>query len=359
MNILYKQVLVVGIFLSIAFGVVASAAQAVTIPSRPDIKTGTDASGNTTVNRPGMDITTNNSGSTTVEIGGGARTITTQTDGSVQINDANGRIISVTNNQDLDAYASLVIQEQAAITDIEIKSNEIRIEYRQPAKFLGLFSSTLNGTVVVMSGGNVEIDLPWYGFLFRKNAGAVRKAIETQLQAGATNGTLQVDIIGTGTGSNATMAAGNSAQVITIVSSTLATQAQVPSATQTPAPAGTATPTAQSGTTIASFIGFWSGRFTPNSLAAQAGCPGGTVSFTVKADGTFQGPVNIDGVGTAFYGGGSVNNAGTMSGGWSLSGSGSVMQGTINLSGKLLASGSGSGTWNVPGGCYGAYSVKR
>ena len=220
----------------------------------------------------------------------------------------------------------------------------------------------------------MEINLPWYRFLFSKNTASVKSAVVAQLQTGVNNGTLNLDSIGTGTEKNITITAGNSARVITIVSSTVSAQVSVSSPAVTPLPATrtatpgartvapvarTATPLPQPGTTIASFVGSWNGRFAPNSVSAAVGCPGGSVSFNVKSDGSFQGPVNIDNLGTAFYGGGSVNNAGSMSGGWSLSGSGSVMQGTINLSGKLLASGTGSGTWNVPGGCSGSYSVNR
>lgn len=129
-------------------------------------------------------------------------------------------------------------------------------------------------------------------------------------------------------------------------------------ATKTPVSnAGTPPPQQTQQPSASSYIGAWSGTFAPNATAGALGCPGGTVSFTVTADGKFNGPVRANN-GGVYYGGGSVDKNGNMSGGWSLSSGGNVKYGTINLSGKLSGN-NGSGTWNVPGGCFGTFSISR
>jgi len=375
----FRLTLLVGIATSL-ISVPSHNAQALSIPGRPDINVTTGSDGTTVVERPGMTVTTSgdaesgtgatvidragvkvetNSAGTKVDMGAGARTITTDSSGKVELNDAGNRIINVQTNADLKTYTASAIKEMPAVTNIEVRSENVSVTYTQPAKLFWFFGSSLKGTVVVSNGGKVEVKLPWYSFLFSKNTSNIKSAVETKLTTNSQQGTISLTQVGAAENDSAenTAKVQNSAKVINIVGTAVNTELSSNTTANTNTDVAE-TPSSQ--TTVTSFVGTWSGRFSPNALAGAVGCPAGTVSLTVTSDGKFEGPITLDGTTGQLYGGGNVDANGNVKGGWSLSKSGTALQGTIELSGKLNSTtNTGAGSWNVPGGCSGNFSVTK
>ncbi|HUC01933.1 MAG TPA: hypothetical protein VMA75_03435 [Candidatus Paceibacterota bacterium] len=94
-------------------------------------------------------------------------------------------------NDDLSAYNSLVIQARPAVKNINVQSDgSMDVTYAQPAKFLGLFQTSIAGNVNVDAQGNVKVSTPWYGFLYAKDTTPVQAAVAAAIQqSGAALGT--------------------------------------------------------------------------------------------------------------------------------------------------------------------------
>ncbi|HAU07783.1 MAG: hypothetical protein UW46_C0004G0078 [Candidatus Yanofskybacteria bacterium GW2011_GWF1_44_227] len=123
-------------------------------------------------------------------------------DKGVLVNLQNGSEILINSDQDVDAYAKIVVEERPAITNVEVSNNRLEVSYRQPSRFLGIFSTELDGTVYVDVGKNVTIKLPWYSFLFRKNSSATAKQVSIAINDASSNGTVQVSALGSAEVSN-------------------------------------------------------------------------------------------------------------------------------------------------------------
>jgi hypothetical protein len=108
----------------------------------------------------------------------------------------------------------------------------------------------------------------------------------------------------------------------------------------------------------ANYTGSWNGSFTPSAPAAAAGCPNGGLSFNVSSSGTLQGYITVNG--NNYYGGGNVSSSGKMTGGWTitLTENGISTNSDVSFTGQLSSS-SGSGSYSVPSGCYGTFSVHK
>lgn len=85
----------------------------------------------------------------------------------------------IKNNDDLKAYANIVVSTRPGVKNVSVTDNGLVVTYEQPAKFFGIFRSSLNAKAVVATGGKVEVDLPWYSFLYSKNTGAVKTSIQS------------------------------------------------------------------------------------------------------------------------------------------------------------------------------------
>jgi hypothetical protein len=70
----------------------------------------------------------------------------------------------------------------------------------------------------------------------------------------------------------------------------------------------------------------------------------------VASDGKFQGPATIEG--SIYYGGGTIDSNGKISGGWTLSGD------KITFSGQMSGN-SGSGSYGSIYTCLGSFSLSR
>lgn len=123
-------------------------------------------------------------------------------DKGVLVNLQNGADVLINSNEDVDAYAKIVVEERPAITNVEVKNNRLRVSYRQPSRFLGIFSTELDGTVYVDADKNVTIKLPWYSFLFRKNSSTTAKQVSLAINDASNEGTVQVSVLGSSDGSN-------------------------------------------------------------------------------------------------------------------------------------------------------------
>jgi hypothetical protein len=90
---------------------------------------------------------------------------------------------AIQSDADLAAYNNLVIQTRPAITAINTDSNNgVDITYAQPARFLGIFPTTISGQVNVDAQGNTTVSLPWWSFLYSKDTSGVQSAVTTAAQ---------------------------------------------------------------------------------------------------------------------------------------------------------------------------------
>jgi hypothetical protein len=118
--------------------------------------------------------------------------------GEAEVVDLKGNAdLMIKSDDDLDAYNSLVVKTRPSVTSVSVDDDSVSVKYKQPAKFLGVFSSHINATAKVVAGGKVTIILPWYSFLYVKDSSTVESKIETSLAAN--NGGAQVDLSSIGT----------------------------------------------------------------------------------------------------------------------------------------------------------------
>ncbi len=85
--------------------------------------------------------------------------------------------ILIQDGNDLGEYAKLVVQARPNVTNVDLDGARLTVEYKQPAKFLGLFSTNIGAQAIVDQEKGVTVSLPWYSFLFKKNTKRVRAAI--------------------------------------------------------------------------------------------------------------------------------------------------------------------------------------
>lgn len=286
-------------------------------------------------------------------------------------------------NQDLQTYNQLVLGACPTAQNVSASdSNDVSVQYSQPAKFLGLFNMSLTGTAHVAADGTVNVQLPWYAFLFGNNASHIESAIKSNVandnqtpavaNAAATDVTLrprlQAHLL------HAVVAALFS-NIDNCVPPSSGTPTPTPAPTQTPTPApqptSAPTPTPTQATTptpapqpspapqptpqpsvLLNFKGDWNGTYTRSPLADSSCAAGDAVSLTVHDDGSVVGYAMYQGVqmpGTA-----TVNSNGRMSGTWVAAGYSTSFSGTLNTN-----TNSGSGTYQNTFGCFGTFSVSR
>jgi hypothetical protein len=86
--------------------------------------------------------------------------------------------VSIATTADLNSYDDLVVKARPAVTAINVDSNNnIAIAYSQPAKFFGIFPTTITGTVMVDAQGNAKIELPWWAMFYAKNTAATQASV--------------------------------------------------------------------------------------------------------------------------------------------------------------------------------------
>ncbi|MEK7203482.1 MAG: hypothetical protein AAB627_00135 [Patescibacteria group bacterium] len=116
-------------------------------------------------------------GRTTTIFPGGVQTST----GILKV-EVSGKQVQINTNQDLETYKDLVLEQCSGVRTISTPGTTVQINYNQPARFLGIFRTDLDGEVEVSAGGDVKIKLPWYKFLFKKNSKEIEAKIENDLR---------------------------------------------------------------------------------------------------------------------------------------------------------------------------------
>lgn len=73
---------------------------------------------------------------------------------------------SVANSEDLSLYATSMLKRDAAIEEVHADGNRVSLTYNLPARFLGFIPTTISAEATVENTGEVDLDYPWYRFLF-------------------------------------------------------------------------------------------------------------------------------------------------------------------------------------------------
>jgi hypothetical protein len=122
-----------------------------------------------------------------------AGTVNTSSDDTV-VSLQGDSIGMIQTSDDLTAYNNLVLKARPAVTSVNVNSdNSIDIGYAQPAKFLGLFSTSLSGDVHVDASGNTAVHLPWYAFLYSKDTTNVQASVASAVQKSGAQFNAQAD----------------------------------------------------------------------------------------------------------------------------------------------------------------------
>jgi len=77
----------------------------------------------------------------------------------------------IQSKKDLENFAQGVLLKNENITEIEIehdgaKFQSLKMDYRTPAKFLGIFKTSLKASVEIDAQNKVKVAFPWFRFLF-------------------------------------------------------------------------------------------------------------------------------------------------------------------------------------------------
>lgn len=96
---------------------------------------------------------------------------------------------SVSSGEDLSLYATSKMKRDANIESVDVSGDRVSVEYRRKARFLGFIPASIRANAEITSDGEVDIDYPWYRFLFAvdgtADAEAQLKASVQELMAGS------------------------------------------------------------------------------------------------------------------------------------------------------------------------------
>lgn len=320
-----------------------------------------------TINVPGRSVEVNESvGGASVKVNGLDTSVdTTVSPGEVKINangstlnvsngpdnlnvEVNGQKIKINSNSDLENYKNMVLEGCSSLQDINTEGDVVEVRYNQPARFFGIFKTSLNAKVSINEAGKVEVKLPWYRFLFTKNAGD----IESQIQAKVSSN------------SDVSVGVGRKALLVNLVNDNLSlnvapckvsvkntNDVNLDTNVNANANANTNTNNAYA-TVVANFSGEWNGTYTASALASGDCSSGGKVSLSIDKNGGVLGYATVEGIQAP--GTGTVDGGGNLKGKWNLGGI------ALSFAGKLNATtGRGTGSYQNKLGCSGSFSVSR
>lgn len=74
----------------------------------------------------------------------------------------------VKSEQELENFAKGVLLKDENVKSVALSQEKMSISYEMPARFLGIFPTSLTMRAEVATDGTVKIALPWYAFLFKK-----------------------------------------------------------------------------------------------------------------------------------------------------------------------------------------------
>lgn len=94
----------------------------------------------------------------------------------------------VKSGQDLENFAKGVLLKDENVEEISSDEDSVEVRYRVPAKFLGLFATTLPVEVVAEKaqgglGAGVKVKFPWFRFLFGIPKEVSQDSLETEIGA--------------------------------------------------------------------------------------------------------------------------------------------------------------------------------
>lgn len=89
----------------------------------------------------------------------------------------------VKSQQDLDNFARGILLSDSNASSIEADEEKAKISYKMPARFLGVFKTSIKTEAKVENDREVKVKLPWYSFLYQKlvAAGKIESDIEANL----------------------------------------------------------------------------------------------------------------------------------------------------------------------------------
>lgn len=91
--------------------------------------------------------------------------------------------VELTSGQDLENFARGVLLNDKNMKSATISEEEVEVEYKQPAKFLGMFPATINSNILVSGDTKVKVKFPWYKIFFYIPEEISEASIETDVQA--------------------------------------------------------------------------------------------------------------------------------------------------------------------------------
>lgn len=97
----------------------------------------------------------------------------------------------VQSEQDLENFAKGVVAVDENVETVATSDSEVRVSYRVPAKFLGIFEASIPAQVLVRANAEaeerVQVRFPWYKFLFsveeETNESELQTAVESRVSA--------------------------------------------------------------------------------------------------------------------------------------------------------------------------------
>lgn len=101
---------------------------------------------------------------------------------------------------DLEVYTGAVVLNDPAIKGIKIKEHVVELSYQMPAKFLGIFNSSLTAEIGV-DADRVKVRFPWLSFFFSKPVTAADIQTEVEKGLGGVKQTMQTQVREAGSGS--------------------------------------------------------------------------------------------------------------------------------------------------------------
>ncbi|MDO8572671.1 MAG: hypothetical protein Q7S11_02755 [bacterium] len=76
----------------------------------------------------------------------------------------------VRSGQELENFAKGVLLKDDNMASIDVEEEGTSVAYNMPAKFFGMFNSSLQARIHADAEGQIRAKYPWYGFLFKKMA---------------------------------------------------------------------------------------------------------------------------------------------------------------------------------------------
>jgi type VI protein secretion system component Hcp len=89
----------------------------------------------------------------------------------------------IQSEQDLENFAAGILLKDENVESLSLNYKEIKVAYSMPAKFFGIFNSSLNVHVDTDTEGRTKVRYPWYGLFFKKlvNTSELEADVETAI----------------------------------------------------------------------------------------------------------------------------------------------------------------------------------